>query len=55
VYTHAGALVRQESLGMRSAGANSARIDVALLPAGSYLYEVRSSRETVRGTMTIVR
>lgn len=55
VYNQSGALVREYALGHLGAGTQSARIDAALLPAGLYVYELRSERESVRGTMNVVR
>ncbi|MBC8144336.1 MAG: T9SS type A sorting domain-containing protein, partial [bacterium] len=55
VYAQTGALVSEYAMGRLESGAHTARIDAALLPAGLYIYELRSEREAVRGTMTVVR
>jgi len=55
VYSPSGALVRTTDLGRLEPGAHAARIDAALLPAGVYHYELRSTSAVVRGMMTIVR
>jgi hypothetical protein len=55
VYTQSGQLVQQHELGYRSAGVNSARVDAALLPNGTYHFELRSESEVARGTLTVVR
>ncbi|MBC8145010.1 MAG: T9SS type A sorting domain-containing protein, partial [bacterium] len=55
MYNQTGTLVSEQSLGHLNAGANTARINAALLPAGVYIYELRSSLASVRGTMMIVR